>query len=159
MKKHNGNGPVFINNICYCSNNDTVWYYQSQSHPVPSCLTEAPRHACFRTSCSTTDCEPPRTTHCSFLLEFRENTSVTELGFTNPLVYAIGMPHGRINTKRNGQLNLKLDLFNGSAEGTSHLNSHSRLEQQQLLTFRNKFELQNFIWHIQQQHTMKTSLF
>lgn len=69
---------------------------------------------------------------------------MTELGFTNPLVYAIGMPHGRINTgKRNGQLNLKQIFFNGSAEGTSHLNSHSRLEQQQLLTFRNKFELQN----------------
>lgn len=69
---------------------------------------------------------------------------MTELGFTNPLVYAMGMSHGRINTgKCNGQLNLKQIFFNGSAEGTSHLNSHSRLEQQQLLTFRNKFELQN----------------
>ena len=33
---------------------------------------------------------------------------MTELGFTNPLVYAMGMSYGRINIgKCNGQFNLK----------------------------------------------------
>lgn len=86
---------------------------------------------------------------------------MTELGFTNPLVYAMGTSYGRINIgKCNGQFNLKQIFFNGPAEGTSHLNSHSRLEQQQTLTFGNKFELQNpYLAHTAAAHDENTFYF
>lgn len=86
---------------------------------------------------------------------------MTELGFINPPVYAMGMFHGRINTGQcNGQLKLKQIFFNGSAEGTSHLNSHSQLRQQQALTFRNKFELRNpYLAHTAAAHDENTFYF